>query len=218
MATAVSTIANGGTYIKPRVVKKVIDSKTGEIKEIEPVKKERVISEETSKKVLSMMESVVSEGTGKNAQVKGYSIGGKTGTSEDGVNTNKYVASFVGVAPISNPQLVVLVVLYNPTGEGGHGGGGVAAPVASKILSEALPYLEISQDNLEGTDIKMNVEVPNVIGMSYKDAKKTLQDVGLEITLRNETAETDLPDDFTISNQVPTNGVEILSGGSVIVE
>ena len=218
MATAVSTIANGGTYIKPRVVKKVIDSKTGEIKEIEPVKKERVISEETSKKVLSMMESVVSEGTGKNAQVKGYSIGGKTGTSEDGVNTNKYVASFVGVAPISNPQLVVLVVLYNPTGEGGHGGGGVAAPVASKILSEALPYLEISQDNLEGTDIKMNVEVPNVIGMSYKDAKKTLQDVGLEITLRNETAETDLPDDFTISNHVPTNGVEILSGGSVIVE
>ena len=110
------------------------------------------------------------------------------------------------------------MLLYHPTGEGGHGGGGVAAPVASKILSEALPYLEISQDNLEGTDIKMNVEVPNVIGMSYKDAKKTLQDVGLEITLRNETAETDLPDDFTISNQVPTNGVEILSGGSVIVE
>ena len=69
------------------------------------------------------MESVVSEGTGKNAQVKGYSIGGKTGTSEDGVNTNKYVASFVGVTPVSDPQLVVLVVLYNPTGEGGHGGG-----------------------------------------------------------------------------------------------
>lgn len=218
MATAVSTIANGGTYIKPRVVKKVVDSKTGEIKEIEPVKKERVISEETSKKVLSMMESVVSEGTGKNAQVKGYSIGGKTGTSEDGVNTNKYVASFVGVAPISDPQLVVLVVLYNPTGEGGHGGGGVAAPVAQKVLSEALPYLEISEDNLEGTDIKMNVEVPNVIGMSYKEAKKVLEDVGLEITLRNETAETDLPEDFTISNQVPSNGVEILSGGSVIVE
>ena len=192
MATAVSTIANGGTYIKPRVVKQIVDSKTGEVKNIEPVKKEKVISEETSKKVLSMMESVVSEGTGKNAQVKGYSIGGKTGTSEDGVNTNKYVASFVGVAPISNPQLIVLVVLYNPTGDGGHGGGGVAAPVASKILAEALPYFEISQDNLESTDTKLNVEVPNVVGMSYKEAKKILQDVGLEITLRNYSMEKDI--------------------------
>ncbi len=218
MATAVSTIANGGTYIKPRVVKQMIDSKTGEVKEIEPVKKEKVISEETSKKVLSMMESVVSEGTGKNAQVKGYSIGGKTGTSEDGVNTNKYVASFVGVTPISNPQLVVLVVLYNPTGEGGHGGGGVAAPVAQKILSEVLPYLEVSQDNLDESEVKVNVSVPNVIGMSYKDAKKTLQDAGLEITLRSNTSETELPQDFIVTNQVPTCGVEILSGGSIIVE
>lgn len=218
MATAVSTISNGGTYIKPRIVKKIIDSKTGEVKEIEPVKKDKVISEETSKKVLSMMESVVAEGTGKNAQVKGYSIGGKTGTSEDGVNTNKYVASFVGVTPISNPQLVVLVVLYNPTGEGGHGGGGVAAPVASKILAEALPYLEISKDNLEGTDIKNNVDVPNVVGMPYKEAKKILQDLGLEITLRNGGTENDVSDDFTITNQVPSSGVQILEGGSIIVE
>lgn len=218
MATAVSTIANGGTYIKPRVVKQIVDSKTGEVKNIEPVKKEKVISEETSKKVLSMMESVVNEGTGKNAQVKGYSIGGKTGTSEDGVNTNKYVASFVGVAPVSNPQLIVLVVLYNPTGEGGHGGGGVAAPVASKILAEALPYFEISQDNLESTDTKLNVEVPNVVGMSYKEAKKILQDVGLEITLRNYSMEKDIEEDAIISNQVPACGVQILEGGSVIVE
>lgn len=79
-----------------------------------------VISKETSQKVLSMMESVVSEGTGKNARVAGYRIGGKTGTSEDGVNTNKYVTSFCGVAPIDDPQVVVLVTLYNPTGEGGH--------------------------------------------------------------------------------------------------
>ena len=218
MATAVSTIANGGTYIKPRVVKQIINGKTGEITNIEPVKKEQVISAETSKKVLSMMESVVSEGTGKNAQVKGYSIGGKTGTSEDGVNTNKYVASFVGVTPISNPQLVVLVVLYNPTGEGGHGGGGVAAPVASKILNEALPYLEVLQDNLSKEDIKVNVEVPNVIGLTYKEAKKTLQESGLEITLRNGTNESEISEEFIVSNQVPSSGVQILEGGTVIVE
>lgn len=218
MATAVSTIANGGTYIKPRVVKQIIDSESGEVTNIEPVKKEQVVSNETAKKVLSMMESVVSEGTGKNAQVKGYSIGGKTGTSEDGVNTNKYVASFVGVTPVSNPQLVVLVVLYNPTGEGGHGGGGVAAPVASKILTEALPYLEVSQDNLCKEDIKVNVEVPNVIGLSYKEAKKKLQDLGLEITLRNNTSESEISDEFIVSNQVPNSGVQILEGGSIIVE
>ncbi|MCR5146571.1 MAG: PASTA domain-containing protein [Clostridia bacterium] len=218
MATAVSTIANGGTYIKPRIVKQIIDSKTGEVSEVETEKKENVISKETSKKVLSMMESVVSEGTGKNAQVKGYSIGGKTGTSEDGVNTNKYVASFVGVTPVSNPKLVVLVVLYNPTGEGGHGGGGVAAPVASKVLSEALPYLEVSQDNLTQDDIKVNVEVPNVIGLTYKDAKKKLQECGLEIMHRNIQNETEISDDLIISNQVPNCGVQILEGGKVIVE
>ena len=216
MCTAVSTIANGGTYIKPRIVKQIVDSQTGEVTDVETVKKDRVVSEETSKKILSMMESVVSEGTGKNAQVKGYSIGGKTGTSEDGVNTNKYVASFVGVTPVSNPQLVVLVVMYNPTGEGGHGGGGVAAPVASQILTEVLPYLEVSKDNISSEDIKMNVDVPNVVGLTYKEAKKAVRDVGLEITLRNE--ETEVSDDYVISKQVPNSGVQILEGGSVIVE
>ncbi len=94
LATAVSSIANGGTSITPRIVKQIINSKTKEIKDV-PVKKNgTVISKETSEKVLSMMETVVSEGTGKNAKVAGYRIGGKTGTSEDGVNTNKYVTSF----------------------------------------------------------------------------------------------------------------------------
>ncbi len=120
LATAVSSIANGGTLITPRIAKAMINSETGEKTEFEIEKKSQVISKETSEKVLSMMESVVSEGTGKNAKVAGYRIGGKTGTSEDGVNTGKYVTSFCGVAPIDDPQLVVLVTLYNPTGEGGH--------------------------------------------------------------------------------------------------
>lgn len=123
MVTVVSTIANNGKKFTPRLVKATIDSQTGERTDIEPIQGEQVISEETSKKVLSMMESVVSEGTGKNARVKGYSVGGKTGTSEDGVNTNKYVTSFVGVADINDPEVVILILLYNPTGEGGHQGG-----------------------------------------------------------------------------------------------
>ena len=123
LVTAVSSIANGGNSISPRIVKQIINSETDEITDIEVKNNGTVISKETSEKVLSMMESVVSEGTGKNAKVAGYRIGGKTGTSEDGVNTNKYVTSFCGVAPIEDPQVVVLVTLYNPTGEGGHQGG-----------------------------------------------------------------------------------------------
>lgn len=123
MITMVSTIANGGTYIKPRIVKQIVNSETGEVTNIKPETKDRVISEDTAKKMLSMMNSVVAEGTGKNAQVLGYSIGGKTGTSEDGVNTGKYVTSFIGVAPISDPEVAILITLYNPTGEGGHQGG-----------------------------------------------------------------------------------------------
>lgn len=123
LVTAVSSIANGGMYVKPRIVKQIVDSETQEVRDIPVEKNTRVISEKTSQEVLSMMQSVVADGTGRNAQVKGYSIGGKTGTSEDGVNTNKYVTSFLGVAPISDPKVVILVTLYNPTGEGGHQGG-----------------------------------------------------------------------------------------------
>ena len=123
LVTAVSSIANGGNLLTPRVVKAIINSETGERTDLPVENKGTVISKETSDKVLSMMESVVSEGTGKNAKVEGYRIGGKTGTSEDGVNTGKYVTSFCGVAPIDDPQVVVLVTLYNPTGEGGHQGG-----------------------------------------------------------------------------------------------
>ena len=163
MITAVSTIANNGTYVKPRIVKKIVDSTTGEVTEIPTEKTENVISKETAEGVLSMMESVVAEGTGKNAQVQGYSIGGKTGTSEDGVNTGKYVTSFVGVTPVSDPEVVILITLYNPTGEGGHQGGGVAAPIASQVLGEVLPYLEVQKDNQEDVNVQEEVEVPSIV-------------------------------------------------------
>jgi len=146
MVTAVSSIANKGTYIKPRIVKSIINSETGEKTDMPIETGEQIISKENAEKVLSMMNSVVSEGTGKNAKIEGYQVGGKTGTSEDGVNTGKYVTSFCGVANTDDPQIVLLITLYNPTGEGGHQGGGVAAPVGGKILSEVLPYLDSKAD------------------------------------------------------------------------
>lgn len=217
MITMVSTIANGGIYTQPRIVKQIINSQTGEIKNIETVKKDRVISEDTAKKMLSMMESVVAEGTGKNAQVKGYAIGGKTGTSEDGVNTGKYVTSFIGVAPISNSEVAILITLYNPTGEGGHQGGGVAAPIASQVLGEVLPYLEIKKDNQDEEE-KGEVEVPNLIGLTRKEAKKTLEEEGLLIEAK-ESLKTNLgEDDETIKSQLPKAGIKIKQGSTVYVD
>jgi len=217
LVTAVSSIANGGNLIQPRVVKATIDSETGETQEKEPViLSKNVISKETSKNVLSMMESVVSLGTGKNAQVKGYSVGGKTGTSEDGVNTGKYVTSFCGVASISDPELVILITLYNPTGEGGHQGGGVAAPIGSQILSEVLPYLELKRDKEEELDPVTEVTVPNITNMNVKDAEKVLKDLGLQMSINVEEG-IDISE-MIITNQTPKEGITINSGTKIYCE
>lgn len=214
LVTAVSSIANGGNLIQPRVVKAIIDSETGEKTDIETKVKSQTISKETSEKVLSMMESVVSEGTGKNAKVTGYRIGGKTGTSEDGVNTNKYVTSFLGVAPIEDPQVVLLITLYNPTGEGGHQGGGVAAPVGGQIFSEILPYLEVSQGNQDEVETIEQVQVPNIEGLSIKEAQKSVKELGLELSIENDSEELD-KENTVVIEQTPKEGITINKGSKV---
>ncbi len=215
MVTAVSAIANGGNLVQPRLVKQIIDSETGEKQDVEPIIKQKIISEETSKKVLDMMSSVVSEGTGKNGKVQGYSIGGKTGTSEDGVNTNKYVSSFIGVATVTNPQVVMLVTLYNPTGEGGHGGGGVSAPVASQIFSEILPYLDLNQDKQEDIEIKENVTVPDIRNISIKEAKKIIKDLGLNLSIEIPENEEINEEEVIIKEQTPKPGIMLQSGANI---
>lgn len=216
LVTAVSSIANGGTSVKPRVVKQIINSQTKEVTDI-PVKNGgTVISKETSEKVLSMMESVVSEGTGKNAKVAGYRIGGKTGTSEDGVNTNKYVTSFLGVAPIDNPQIVLLVTLYNPTGEGGHQGGGVAAPVGGQIFSEVLPYLEVTKTNTEEETVEQ-VQTPDVLGKSLEEAEKILKESGLESSFENLTEDIDKENTY-IKEQTPSAGIVVNKGSKIYLK
>ena len=209
MVTMLSTIANKGKYVKPRLVKTIINSETEERTEIEAEYKNQVISEETANKVLNMMESVVSEGTGKNAKVEGYRIGGKTGTSEDGVNTGKYVTSFIGVAPIENPQMVILITLYNPTGEGGHQGGGVAAPAAGKIFSEVLPYLNIKKENEES---KQQVKVPELKGKTIKEAEKILKENNLELKTDEGINKEEI-----IKKQIPEKEILVDEGTSIIV-
>lgn len=216
MITMVSTIANGGKRMKPRLVKQIVDSQTGEITEIEPECTGTAISGKTASDVLSMMESVVSQGTGKNAKVAGFRVGGKTGTSEDGVNTNKYVTSFIGVAPISNPKITILITLYNPTGEGGHQGGGVAAPIAGQILGEVLPYLELKEDNEETKVVTETVVVPDITYKTIKEAESILKEVGLKI--KYEPQENLNKDVKTIISQVPSAGITINKENTVTVE
>ena len=215
LVRTVSCIVNGGTLLQPRVVKSSINSQTGEKTEFAPIIiGENIVSKDTSEKMLSMMGTVVSIGTGKNAQVQGYTIGGKTGTSEDGVNTGKYVTSFCGVATTADPEVVILITLYNPTGEGGHQGGGVAAPIGGQILSEVLPYLELKKDNTENLQEVSKVLVPNILGLTVKEASSILKNLNLQIVLDNPDSEIDLSSAI-ISEQVPKEGIEINSGKSV---
>ena len=144
MCNAICSIANGGKLLQPKIVKSMTNTDTGEVTEFDTKVIRQVLSTKTAEDMRSMMQSVVTDGTGKRAQVEGYTIGGKSGTSEPIASDKKagYTTSFAAISPIENTQVVVLVTLYNPTGNS-HQGGQTAAPVVSNILSEVLPYMGI---------------------------------------------------------------------------
>lgn len=216
LANAACAIANGGNLMKPRIVKEIRNSNGDIVEEVKPEVYRRVISEQTSKDVLSMMTSVVDEGTGKNARVQGYQIGGKTGTAEVGVKTNKYTASFLGIAPTSSPRLVILVCLFDPKGVDGHQGGGIAAPVAGKIMTEVLKYLEIPQDFTYTEEEKENVVVPEIRNLTLKEAKQKLTALNLKLEVSSLSEEYD-EENSVVLEQIPKPGVTILSDGVVTV-
>ena len=145
MITAVSTIANGGTLIEPKIVKQIENTDNGSITTIDTKQIRKVISEETANQVKDMMHSVVEEGTGQTAKIEGYEIGGKSGTSEP-IESRKeidgYTASFVAISPIENTKVVCLVMLFNLTENQEHQGGPTCGPVARQILSEVLPNMK----------------------------------------------------------------------------
>lgn len=184
LVTAVSAIANDGKLVKPYIVKEITDE-NNIVKKTETTVVRQVISEETADKVLAMMETVVSLGTGKNAQVAGYKIGGKTGTAEQGIGEGReYIASFIGIAPVSDPELVILVTLDQPTGPQGRQGGGIAAPLAQKILEESIEYLNIKPDyEVEDTVNSNEIQLPDVRTKTVAEAKKTLEKLGLIVDI-----------------------------------
>lgn len=217
MATAVCAIANDGVLMQPRIVKEITDVNTGANTIVEPKAVRQVISPETAKTMLSMMESVVTDGGGKYGQVTGYAVAGKTGTSEATQgSTAGYVSSFVGVAPADNPQLVVLLTLYNPQGKD-HFGGHIAAPVVSQIMSEVLPYLDVPSTNASESSETAKTEqeyginkvrLHSVTGKSASDAKKALEDQGFKCSY-------DCDSTAIIAEQMPRAGTTLAQGSIV---
>jgi stage V sporulation protein D (sporulation-specific penicillin-binding protein) len=153
--TAAATVVNGGNKITPHLGIAVTDSNNNIIEEMEYPVEEGVISTETSETMKSMLESVVSEGTGSKAVVEGYRIGGKTATSEKlPRGSGKYIASFIGFAPADNPQVMALLLIDEP--QGPYYGGPIAAPVVQEIFSNILPYLGIEKDESISDDVENN--------------------------------------------------------------
>ncbi len=146
MAATVSSLVNGGKRVTPHFGVRVLDAEGEEVKEFTYGSGKRVVSEETSETMQMLLESVVSEGTGKNAYVEGYHIGGKTATSQTlPRSANKYIASFIGFAPADDPQILGMCVIYNP--QGVYYGGTIAAPVIGNIFENIFPYLGIEKDS-----------------------------------------------------------------------
>ncbi len=145
LATTVSSIVNGGERITPHFGVSVLDREGEEVKRFKYGDGKRIVSKETSETMKKLLDSVVSEGSGKNAYVEGYHIGGKTATSQTlPRSANKYISSFVGFAPADNPQVLGMCVIYNP--QGVYYGGTIAAPVVKNIFENVLPYLGIEKE------------------------------------------------------------------------
>lgn len=217
LITAVSAICNDGVLVKPKIVKQIENTDTKSIDVIETENIRQVISKDTADKVKDMMLSVVTKGTGGNAKIEGYSIGGKSGTSEplDINSAEGYVASFVAITPIENTQVVVLVALHGLQESVNHQGGQVAGPVARQILQEILPYLGISSSSTSQTenekDDSILIAVPNVENLTITEARNTLQNLGFNVVF--DTALN--PDTTLVANQMPKYG-EALMEDSVI--
>ena len=213
LITAVSAICNDGVLVTPRIVSKIENTDTNAITTIDTNNVRQVISKETSEKIKDMMESVVTTGTGGNAKITGYSVGGKSGTYEPPVDREEegYVASFVAISPVENTQVVVLVILYDPNG-GSHQGGTIAAPVTAEILGEVLPYLGIdSASDEEEENYTELLSVNNVVGKTIVEAKNILENTGFDVVFNIEGD----ANSTIVTEQFPKPGAQLQANSTI---
>lgn len=210
MLTAVSAIVNGGHLMQPYVVEKVIDANGKVVSHTVPIEKRQVISEETSAIMCSMMETVVATGTGRNAYVAGYRVGGKTGTSQklDSADENARIASFVGIAPADDPKIAVLVALDEP-----HtfttSGSVLAAPVVAKVIEDTLTYYGVERQYTFDEQTKMQATVSDQSGRARETAEAALNERGFAAKF--------LGGGGTVIRQYPVAGTQLPRGSTVIL-
>lgn len=212
LVTAVSSLANGGKLLQPQIVSKTVNKATNEVSNTQVKEVRQVISEETAQSVIGMMEGVVTKGTGKRGAVKGYTIAGKTGTSEPKAGSKMgNTLSYIAVAPSENPQMVLLVVLYNtPTKD--HGST-VAGPIVSKILKEALPYFGVNSDDAKIDTSNNLVTIPNVTNKTVTEAEKILTNTGFKVS----TSFKGNKNSTIVSTQVPAAKTTLVKGATVLL-
>ena len=217
LITAVSACVNGGYLMQPYLVQSTT-SPDGAVTEHDGTPVRQVISEETSAKVRRILEQVVgdsTEGTGRNAYVAGYRIGGKTGTStkttEEIAGNKEYIVSFIGFAPADDPQIALLVLLDNPSSESGIyvSGGQMAAPVVGKMMADILPYLGLEPEYSDSELQTMDRAVPDVMGLSIAEAQSKLAESGLSCRVIGSGG--------AVTSQLPAANSVIASGSEVLL-
>ena len=212
LLTAVNAIGNDGVLLQPRYVKALTDSEGKVVESYEPVVVRKVISAATAKKMRSIMQYVVDEGGGGNARIAGYRVGGKTGTANKiDAGTGKYgkyyYSSFIGMAPMDDPQISILVVVDSP--KGSYYGSMVAAPIAKDILTDALRYLNVTPKYSKSEKNSLQsgyTTVPNVVGKEFSEAAGIIGGKDLKYS-RPKSAQGD--DDFTVVDQYPKAGTKV---------
>ena len=214
LITATCAIANNGKLVKPQIVSKLVNNDSKSVTSTQTEVVRQVVSEETANSVIDMMESVMINGTGKPANVKGYTIAGKSGTSEAVSSSNQgNTISFIAVAPAENPKIVVLTVLYNMYAKNTHGGTEVG-PIVANILSETLPYLGINSDETSIDSFANNsLTIPDVVNKTVSEAEKILKNSGLNVIIHCDGDK----NSSLVSTQVPSARTIILKDSTVIL-
>ena len=210
LIAAQAACVNGGYLHTPYLVERIADSDGNVTYRHDDTPVRQVISEQTSATVRECLEYVVASGTGKNGQVAGYRIGGKTGTADKG-QTGDVVVSFLCFAPADDPQVIMLITMDTPSRATGTyvSGGNMVAPTASTVMAEILPYLGVEPSYSAEELLGMDTTVPNVIGMSVEEAKTKLKDRALSYKI--------VGDGETITDQTPAGGAIIPGKSSVIL-